>query len=203
MGWADAEERRTVAGWTNLGRNTKYPTDRIQVSRRARDGFRARPGGPWTEEKLSYLQRYASAFMTAMAPKRRAGLWTELMYLDFLCGPGIGINTATGREFLGSPLRALNIHPPFDRLVFADVDAGNIRALERRIAAHAQHRIATHVGDCHAVARTVVAQMPQRALGLAFVDPEGVEVTFDLFRVLATRRIDVLYLFPGGQRRLF
>ncbi|MGH6692731.1 MAG: hypothetical protein ACREF4_18840, partial [Gammaproteobacteria bacterium] len=35
-------------------------------------------------------------------------------------------------------------------------------------------------------------------LGLAFVDPEGFEATFGLFRSLATRRIDVLFLFPSG-----
>lgn len=48
------------------------------------------------------------------------------------------------------------------------------------------------------MAHQVVAGLSQRALGLAFVDPEGFEVKFRLFETLATRRIDVLYLFPGG-----
>ncbi len=34
-------------------------------------------------------------------------------------------------------------------------------------------------------------------LGLAFIDPEGFEAKFRLFRFLATRRIDVLFLFPS------
>jgi len=53
-------------------------------------------------------------------------------------------------------------------------------------------------GDCHAVAARVVAELSPWALSLAFVDPEGFEVRFALFETLATRRIDILYLFPGG-----
>jgi hypothetical protein len=39
--------------------------------RRAEDGLRARVSGPWTREKLDYVERYAAAFMKAMNPKRR------------------------------------------------------------------------------------------------------------------------------------
>jgi hypothetical protein len=52
----------------------------------------ARVSGPWTREKLTYVEKYAAAFMKAMAPKRRAGKWSELVYLDLLAGPGRGID---------------------------------------------------------------------------------------------------------------
>lgn len=52
--------------------------------------------------------------------------------------------------------------------------------------------------DCHDVAAQVVSRLSPRALALAFVDPQGFEVRFRLFETLATRRIDILYLFPGG-----
>jgi three-Cys-motif partner protein len=54
------------------------------------------------------------------------------------------------------------------------------------------------VGDCNRLAREVTAQLSRKTLGLAFVDPEGFEVAFEMFRALATRRIDVLFLFPSG-----
>ena len=54
---------------------------------RAHDGLPARVSGPWSQEKLTYVQRYAGAFMTAMAPKRKPSQWSELVYLDFLAGP--------------------------------------------------------------------------------------------------------------------
>jgi three-Cys-motif partner protein len=48
------------------------------------------------------------------------------------------------------------------------------------------------------LAAQVVRRLSARTLGLAFVDPEGFEVTFDMFRSLSTRRIDILFLFPSG-----
>ncbi|MGH2361888.1 MAG: three-Cys-motif partner protein TcmP [bacterium] len=166
--------------------------------RRAKDGLVARVSGPWSQEKLTYVERYARAFMTAMAPKRKAGKWSELVYMDFLAGPGRGIDRKNGSEFDGSPLRALKIVPAFDRLYFSDVDGRNIEALRRRIAPADLGRVDLRHGDCHEIAAVVVPALSRRALALAFVDPQGFEVRFRLFEVLATRRIDILYLFPGG-----
>ncbi len=53
------------------------------------------------------MERYATAFMRAMAPKRKARKWESLVYIDLLAGPGLGIARDTGGEFAGSPLRAL------------------------------------------------------------------------------------------------
>jgi three-Cys-motif partner protein len=136
--------------------------------------------------------------MTAMAPKRKSSQWSELVYLDFLAGPGLGVDRRTGAEFDGSPLRALRVRPAFDRLVFSDVQPRNIEALKKRIPASDLPRVDVRLGDCHDVARDVVAKLPRGTLALAFVDPEGFEVKFRLFQTLAARRIDVLYLFPGG-----
>ena len=166
--------------------------------RRARDGLPARVSGPWTREKLTYVEKYASAFMKAMAPKRNAGKWAELVYLDLLAGPGRGIDRDSGAEFDGSPLRVLKITPAFDRLFFADLSPRNVEALRRRISTADLSRVDLRVGDCNVVAKEVVAQLLPRTLGLAFVDPQGFEATFRLFQVLATRRIDVLFLFPSG-----
>ena len=49
----------------------------------ASDGWSARVSGPWTLEKLAYVQKYAEIFMRAMASKRRPNMWSELVYLDF------------------------------------------------------------------------------------------------------------------------
>jgi three-Cys-motif partner protein len=166
--------------------------------RRAKDGLPARVSGAWTQEKLAYVERYAQAFMTAMAPKRKAGQWSELVYLDFLAGPGRGIDRRSSAEFDGSPLRALKVTPAFDRVYFSDVGTTNVQALRQRIPQADSRRVDLRQGDCHAVAAAVVPNLSRRALGLAFVDPQGFEVRFRLFEVLATRRIDILYLFPGG-----
>lgn len=162
------------------------------------DGLPARVGGPWTREKLTYVEKYAMAFMKAMAPKKTQGKWDQLVYLDLLAGPGRGIDHDTGIEFEGSPLRALRVSPPFDRLFFGDLNPKNIEALRRRIRQQDLPRVDLRIGDCNALTKEVVAQLPRRTLGLAFVDPEGFEATFRMFQALATRRIDVLFLFPSG-----
>ncbi|PYM96625.1 MAG: hypothetical protein DME04_01360 [Candidatus Rokuibacteriota bacterium] len=165
---------------------------------RAQDGLRARVGGPWTREKLDYVGRYAAAFMKAMHPKRRAGIWSELVYIDPLAGPGLGIARDRSAEFDGSPLRALNITPAFDRLFFSDLDARNIEALRQRIRPDQHRRVNLRVGDCNAVIRNFMSTLTHKTLGLAFVDPEGFEVKFGVFEALARRRMDVLLLFPSG-----
>ncbi len=166
--------------------------------RKARDGLPARIFHPWTREKLTYLEKYATAFMKAMTPKRQQGKWDRLVYLDLLAGPGRGIDPDSGAEFDGSPLRALRVSPPFDRLFFGDLNSKNIEALRRRIPDQDLPRVDLRVGDCNSLTKEVVTQLSRRTLGLAFIDPEGFEATFKMFQALATRRIDVLFLFPSG-----
>src|SRR5262245_4680297 len=132
--------------------------------RRATDGLVARVSGLWSQDKLAYVERYARAFMTAMAPKRRAGQWSELVYMDFLAGPGRGIDRRSGSEFDGSPLRALKTTPSFDRLYFSDVDGRNVEALRQRIPQADAQRVDLRQGDCHTVAAAVVPSLSRRSL---------------------------------------
>jgi three-Cys-motif partner protein len=164
----------------------------------AADGLLARPGGIWTREKLTYLTKYATAFMVAMANKRGPGKWDRLVYLDLLCGPGRDVDTESDEEFPGSPLIALSIKPHFDHLYLSDKDSKNIKALEARVSPEDRPRITLRVGDCNAVVDDVLNSISARTLGLAFIDPTGFEVDFATLAKLAKRRIDLLYLFPSG-----
>ncbi len=159
----------------------------------AKDGLLARPARIWTQEKLTYLRKYATAFMTAMA-----GKWDHLVYLDFLCGPGRDIDTDTDQEFPGSPLIALSIEPHFDHLYLADKDSKNVKALEARISQADKARVTLRAGDCNLLIDDVLKSISSRTLGLAFIDPEGFEVDFAMLAKLARRQIDLLYLFPSG-----
>jgi len=62
------------------------------VKRLASDRLPERGGRIWTREKLTYLEKYATAFMVAMAKKRGPEKWERLVYLDLLCGPGRDID---------------------------------------------------------------------------------------------------------------
>lgn len=159
----------------------------------ASDGLRARHGRIWTFEKLSYLEKYARAFTKAMR-----GRWERLIYIDLLAGPGRDFDPETNDEFNGSPLIALYTKPPFDHLFFGDKDPENIRALKARIPDVDRKRVTIKLGDCNNLVGPIVGSLSGKTLGLAFMDPEGFEVNFETLRLLAKRRIDVLYLFPSG-----
>ena len=162
---------------------------------KASDGLRAREAGAWTKEKLTYLRKYAEGFMTAMAPKRAEGRWNKLVYIDPLCGSGKCI---TGNdEFDGSPLIALGIHPAFDHLYFSDRSVRNISALKKRFHEEDRSRVSCEVGDCNKLVGKIVQNFPERSLGLAFIDPEGFEVNFAVLKALASKPVDILYLFPS------
>ena len=160
---------------------------RSSVKLLASDDLPARGGRIWTREKLTYLKKYATAFMTAMADKRGPGKWERLVYLDFLCGPGRDIDTETSEEFLGSPLIALSIQPQFDHLYLADKDPKNIKALEKRISSADKERVTLKTGDCNLIIDDVLKLISNRTLGLAFIDPEGFEVDFATLIKLAKR----------------
>lgn len=53
-------------------------------------------------------------------------------------------------------------------------------------------------GDCNMRVREVLAQLSRRTLGLAFLDPQGFEVSFSTLQALSQRAVDVIFLFPSG-----
>jgi len=166
------------------------------VSILASDGLRARESGAWTREKLTYLGKYAAAFMTAMAPKRREGKWDRLVYIDLLAGPGI-CKDERG-EFPGSALIALGVRPAFDHLFLGDKSTSNVEALKRRVPTEDQKLVTFLADDCNDAVTNVIENLSSKTLGLAFLDPEGLDVKFKTLRTLATRRVDIVYLFPSG-----
>ncbi len=175
----------------------KTPSRSIKITT-AIDGLRARFLGPSTLDKLSYVERYCQAFMAAMAPKRAEGKWDKLLYFDLLCGPGKCVDRETKEEFYGSPLRALKIHPSFDHLYFSDFVMKNVDALKKRIPKEEQGRVSCLHGDCNSLISEFLNSVSDKSLGLAFLDPEGFEVRFETLQRLATKRIDIIYLFPSG-----
>jgi three-Cys-motif partner protein len=73
-----------------------------------------------------------------------------------------------------------------------------VKALRQRIPADDAQRVELERADCHDRAKAVVASLSSRTLALAFVDPEGFEVRFELFETLSQRAIDIIFLFPSG-----
>jgi three-Cys-motif partner protein len=155
------------------------------------DGLAAREVGPWVEQKVHYVDRYAEIFATGM--KNR---WPRRAYLELFAGPGQSFDRRHQSFITGSALRA--IEKVFTDFVFVDIDPRATTALTHRLAAipHPGKQVHVFEGNCndaHPAFRDVV---PATALTLAFIDPTTWQVTFDAIRQLADGRpVDLLFTF--------
>lgn len=158
------------------------------------DGLPVRDAGPWTEDKLYFWNRYIDITTSSMVdnPKWPAGL----AYVDLFAGPGICQNRETGKRFPGSALIAANALKPFSTLLACELDQTNADALERRLEkSPVRGRYKVLQGDCNEQADRIIAEIPARALTLAFIDPEALHVWFDTVRKLSScGRVDLLIL---------
>jgi three-Cys-motif partner protein len=158
------------------------------------DGLPCRDVGAWTEDKLFYWNRYIEITTTAMVGNPH---WRGIVYVDLFGGPGICKIRESGKRIPGSPLLAAWAPKSFDRILVCEKKQTLVDACRQRLAAQdVSDRAKVFAGDCNEVIGEIVAEIPDRSLTLAFVDPEGLHVYFDTLRQLTEdRRVDLLVLF--------
>lgn len=177
-------------------------------------------GGAWTEVKLDAVHDYLKFFTFVLKDKPRPEKPFELWYIDAFAGSGSRrIDRMTGGLFQGEPLgeesvdlagsvlRALDVSPPFKRLVFIEDNADRFRSLEEIAAAHPKRNITPVHGNANTKLREIFGAPPwsrQRNgqgshRAIVFLDPYGMSVQWDTLKQLAdTGAVDVWYLFPTG-----
>jgi three-Cys-motif partner protein len=162
---------------------------------KADDGRPTRPVGPWTEDKLFFWNRYIDITTRAMVghPKWGAGL----VYVDLFAGPGVCELRESGRRIPGSTLIAANAPKRFGAILAAELDPSNAVALEARLAATPAGAVSkVFCGNCSVCVNEITKSIPDRALTLAFVDPENLNIDFDTIAHLAAcGQVDLLILF--------
>jgi three-Cys-motif partner protein len=177
-------------------------------------------GGAWTEVKLDavhyYLQFYTQVLKDKPTPQQPFELW----YIDAFAGSGSRrIDRTTGGLFEGEPLgeetvdlagsvlRALDVDPPFKRLVFIEANRDRFRCLQEIATANPKRNIIPLRGDANAKLKDIFGAPPwsnQRNgrgshRAIVFLDPFGMSVQWKTLRLLAeTGAVDVWYLFPTG-----
>ena len=87
--------------------------------------------GYWSELKLEIIKKYAAAYSTILTAQTAS---LEHHYIDAFAGAGVHIAKRTGEFIPGSPLNALNVHPPFKHHHLIDLDGDRVENL-RKIAA--------------------------------------------------------------------
>ena len=158
--------------------------------------------GPWAENKLHYLNYYASLFTSGMKKH-----WGETAFIDLFSGPGLcALRTNQVKVIKGSPLIALSQKTAFSRYVFVDSDESHIAALEKRMRELApQSKKLLLRGDCNdpEILDKIMQFIPENALCLAFIDPFKCDIAFNTIQTLTTsRRVDIILTFQiGGMQR--
>ncbi len=143
---------------------------------------RLRAGGAWAAEKLEFLRYYlggvghgGGGFMKAT---QRAG---GSAYLDLFAGPG-QVRMPTGVVIDGSPLIAAHATPSFSRLFWSDADPDNAASLRAHRADFPDRHIDVLEGDANALIDGILTDVSRTQPALAFLDPEGSELAWDLRR---------------------
>ncbi len=151
-------------------------TERIFAS----DGLIARANRDYAEDKLSFLERFGppALNMTARKPRR--------FYIDLFAGPGLNIDSTSGREFEGAALRVTRMVAPgqaqrtFTDAILINLDEAEHCALGTRVTRLGSTlrgpRVLARQADANVLGPTVMRSLAANhpaAYALVFADPEN------------------------------
>lgn len=175
-------------------------------------------GGAWTEIKLDAVSDYCQFFNKVLVDQPSSARPFDRWYFDAFAGSGTrqiehtvgGLLEGTPieaetKDLAGSVLKALEIDPPFHKLVFIEGHGGRFRSLETIKANHPERGIICEHGDANLKLKEIFGAPPWSlqkngkgsCRGLCFLDPYGMAVDWSTLKLLAdTRAVDVWYLFP-------
>jgi three-Cys-motif partner protein len=163
-------------------------------------------GGQHTELKLSIIEKYLRAYSSALRNK-----FSELWYIDAFAGTGkrtVKVE-AKGEDLFeskapesveqrrGSAQIAIDIEPPFHRLIFIESKPKYCKALRELAAEYSARDIMVVEEDANlSIQRELAGSNWTSSRAVLFLDPYGMEVDWEtLVAIAATRAIDVWFLF--------
>lgn len=163
-------------------------------------------GGAWTERKLSVVRRYLEIYAQALKNQP-----FQRVYIDAFAGTGDRTDRRRATlplldlpEFeaiaKGSARLALEVEPPFHRYVLVERvtrRASELTALKSQFPDREIEIINDDAND--AIAAVCKATSWRGTRGIVFLDPYGLQVTWDtLVAIARTKALDVWVLFPSG-----
>lgn len=179
-------------------------------------------GDAWTEGKLDALERYLKSYRTIFDVNEKAQYFKTL-YVDAFAGSGSRYETRKlapdhqanlfdtdlpvdmGDEYRrGSARRALELPSKFDEYIFVDKNPNHVADLEDMIATdfpalESRCRV-WKANGCDVMRELCTTHKDwKKWRAVAFLDPYGMNVEWDLLRWIAkTEAIDLWFLWPLG-----
>ena len=149
--------------------------------------------GYWSELKLSILNEYAKPYNEILKARN-----LHPVYIDAFAGAGHHIARKSGEVVKGSPVRALEVSPPFELLHFVDMDDTRTQELTRLSAG--RHNVKVHHGDANVILpRDVFPEVryDQYRRGLCILDPYGLDLDWNVIRTAAEQKsLEIFLNFP-------
>jgi len=138
--------------------------------------------GIWSEVKLAIIREYASAYARIMEAQRREKIRSlRWLYIDAYAGPGYHLSKTSGELVEGSPLIALNTHPPFHEYHF--IDSEPARAQQLRDLAGPRPDVFIYSEDCNEVLLGRVfprAKYSEYRRALCLLDPYNIDLKWEV-----------------------
>ena len=174
-------------------------------------------GDEHTKKKLETVQKYLSAYATALKYTS-----FKLLYVDACAGSGSSVPKAaleqanshqvsldglsipvadTDAIIVGSAIRALGVSPPFHKYLLNDVKQANVNALRKSIRddfPHLADRVELTRLDANAMLKNLCASQDwKETRAVVFLDPFGLQIEYETLELLGkTKAVDVWYLVP-------
>lgn len=171
-------------------------------------------GGPWTAIKIEILNKYLSAYTTALRYQPSRDNPFELIYIDAFAGAGnykIRQKPSAEKLFetenyddrkikIGSARAALQIKYPFDEYFFSDTCIHNIAHLHGLKSEFTELADRIHIqnADAGKAIRDICSRTNWRMKrAVLFLDPFNLEISWPTIEIVAeTKAIDMWFLFP-------
>jgi len=150
---------------------------------------------PWSIIKLLALLRFVDIYTKIIkAPKQRT-LFKNMYYIDLLAGSGL-CRIGPKRDIVaGSALIACTqCYHPFDKYFLVEKDSGKAEALKARIDTVTPNSKIFNC-NCNDCIEEIMEEIDARDHYLAFVDCEGMDVSWSTMESLFSKNGDVLFNF--------
>ena len=152
--------------------------------------------GIWSEVKLDILKEYAQAYSKILAAQASPSL--EHIYIDAFAGAGIHVSRTTKGFVQGSPLNALNVHPPFREYHLIDIERERVENLKSLIGARTD--VFLYQGDCNSILLRDVfprVRYENYRRGLCILDPYGLNLDWKVVAEAgAMNSMEIFLNFP-------
>jgi len=150
---------------------------------------------PWSIIKLMALLRFVYIYTSIIKGRRYRKLFRKMYYIDLLAGSGLCRVGSKGDIVSGSALIACTqCHHPFDKYFLVEQNVKKAEALEARIETVTPN-FKVFKCDCNDCIEEIMAEIDTRDHYLAFVDCEGLDVSWSTMNSLFGRNGDVLFNF--------